>query len=146
MKKALMIFLCALLLFTALPFAAYAEGPGDGNIDGGGGGMGSGTSSNTWTPGHDGVRVTVIRDSDNAPVSTPIDYTNIIPPSGMMSFAPKSKIDYRNGAVLIPTANSYQYKNPGHCAPSHHQLGQHIGQYRGHQAVFLLRIRGAACG
>ena len=116
MKKRIPSLLCILLMLTMLPITAFAD-PGEGNIDGGGGGMGQGTSSNTWTPGHDGVRVTVIRDSDNAPVSTPIDYTNIVPPANMTSFNKLSKLDYRNGAALVPNINSYSYLNPDIALP-----------------------------
>ena len=79
MKKILMaICLCfALICCSSQP--AFAVG--DGNIDGGGGGMGDGTSTNSWTPGNDGVRVTVVRASDHAVVTIPIDLTNKIPPS-----------------------------------------------------------------
>jgi hypothetical protein len=116
MKKKLLKFLCLVIMIFMLPVTAFAD-PGDGNIDGGGGGMGDGTSSNSWTPGHDGVRVTVIRDSDNAPVSTPIDYTNIIPPSNMMTFGKVSKIGYRSGTVLTPHINDYSYLNPDIALP-----------------------------
>jgi len=91
MKKRILSLLCALLMLTMLPMTALAD-PGESNIGGGGGGMGQGTSSNTWTPGHDGVRVTVIRDSDNTPVLAPIDYTNIIPAANLAYFGQVSKI------------------------------------------------------
>ena len=118
MKKKLLRFFCLMLILFLLPVTAFADdGPGDGNLDGGGGGMGSGTSSNTWTPGHDGVRVTVIRDSDNAPVSTPIDYTNIRPSSTIMNFGLVSKIQYRNGATLTPHAGDYVCINPDIAIP-----------------------------
>ena len=57
-----MLLLMALLFLVALPNTSYAVG--DGNLDGGGGGMGQGTSQNKWTPGMEGVRVTVIRSED----------------------------------------------------------------------------------
>lgn len=38
--------------------------------------MGSGTSQNFWNSRNDGVKITVIRDNDNAPITTPIDFTN----------------------------------------------------------------------
>ena len=116
MKKKLLRFLCLVIMLFMLPVTAFAD-PGDGNLDGGGGGMGDGTSTNTWTPGHDGVRVTVIRDSDNAPVSTPIDYTNIIPPSNITTFGKVSKIGYRVGTVLTPHINEYSYLNPDIALP-----------------------------
>lgn len=116
MKKTLQVFICLVMVIFMLPVVAFAD-PGDGNIDGGGGGMGDGTSTNTWTPGHDGVRVTVIRDSNNTPVSTPIDYTNIVPPSNMTTFAKVSKIGYRDGAALTPRINQYTYLRPSIALP-----------------------------
>lgn len=116
MKKKLLKLFCLLFVLLLLPVTAYADGPGDGNIDGGGGGMGQGTSSNTWTPGHDGVRVTVIRDSDNAPVSTPIDYTNITPPK-ITHFGQVSKISYRDGRAISPKVGNYDFTNPDIALP-----------------------------
>jgi len=99
------------------PASVFADGPGDGNVDGGGGGMGSGSSSSYWNSGHDGVRVTVIRDSGNVPVSVPIDLTNITPHTGMVHFGLASKIGYRNGSVLNPVVGDYQYKSPAIAIP-----------------------------
>jgi len=117
MKKTIILFLCALLLLAVFPISAFATDPGDGNLDGGGGGMGEGTSSNTWTPGHDGVRVTVIRDSDNAPVSAPIDLTNIIPITNILHFGKVSKISYRDGTTLTPHLGEYASIRPSTALP-----------------------------
>lgn len=113
------IFISALLLFIALfsissPIHATN---GDGNIDNGGGDMGSGTSQNKWTPGYDGVRITVIRDSDRAVVSTPIDYTNKTLPNDILHFGKVSKIQYQNGGVLTPSSDIYRYKIPASPMP-----------------------------
>jgi hypothetical protein len=116
MKKKVLIFLCLVMMLFMLPITAFAD-PGEGNIDGGGGGMGDGTSTNTWTPGYDGVRVTVIRDSDNAPISTPIDYTNIIPSNNITHFGKVSKIAYRNGAALTPQIGGYVCVHPSIAIP-----------------------------
>ena len=51
------IILIVVLLFSSV-ITAFADG--DGNIDNGGGDMGNGTSQNSWTPGNEGVRVTVV--------------------------------------------------------------------------------------
>ena len=61
--------ICALLLLAMLFSLSVPAFAADPNIDGGGGGMNQGTSQNSWTPGRDGVRITIIRDSDNTPVS-----------------------------------------------------------------------------
>ncbi len=111
------LVLCILLICFLIPDAVLAAGPGDGNLDGGGGSLDAGTGSNSWSPGHDGVRVTVIRDIDNAPVSTPIDYTNITPISDTVHFGLHSKIHYQNEALLIPTVGNYHHKNPALSIP-----------------------------
>lgn len=116
MKKKLLISLCLVMVFLMLTVTAFAD-PGDGNIDGGSGGNGDGTSINTWTPGDDGVRVTVIRDSDNVPVSTPIDYTNITPANNLTHFGSVSKIGYRNGSALTPKISGYICIQPSIAMP-----------------------------
>ena len=66
MKRLIGIMLSIVILFAvAFPMNAYADTGGSGNVDGGGGGMGDGTSTNSWTPGNEGVRVTVVRASDH---------------------------------------------------------------------------------
>ena len=85
MKRLLSAFLSLVLLFCLIsPVSVYAVG--DGNVDGGGGGMGDGTSTNSWTPGNEGVRVTVVRSDDHAIVTTPIDLTNKPPNSSIYNF------------------------------------------------------------
>lgn len=79
---------------------AFASSPGDGNIDGGGGNMGSGTSSNKWTPGNDGVRITVVNAATGAPVSESVDFSNKNQPGSVLHFGKVSKINYRNGSSL----------------------------------------------
>lgn len=64
--------------------------------------MGDGTSTDKWSPGYDGVRVTVVRASDHAVVTTPIDFTNKQPPSTMFHFGKVSKIKYNGGRNLSP--------------------------------------------
>ena len=80
MKKILLQVLPLFLILCLLyPMTAFADTGGSGNIDGGGGGMGSGTSTNSWSPGNEGVRVTVVRASDHTVVTTPFDFTNKSP-------------------------------------------------------------------
>lgn len=111
------IKLLALMLIVSLllPTVAYAEG--DGNIDNGGGGMGSGSSENYWNVGDEGVRVTVVRASDRAVVTTPVDFTNKTPSGTIIHFGKVSKLQYTNGASLTPHVNGYTYKNPGEALP-----------------------------
>ena len=105
-NKILSLFLIIALLFAS-PLTAFAEG--DGNIDNGGGGMGNGTSQNSWTPGNDGVRVTIIDAQTGKPVGTPIDYTNQSPSAGIVHFGKNSKIHYRDEPTFA-CYGSYQYQ------------------------------------
>ena len=119
------LFFAAILLIAILPYqTAYAIG--DGNVDNGGGGMGEGTSSNKWTPGNDGVRVTVVRAFDHAVVTTPIDLTNK-KPDIQSHFSKVCKLQYTNGISISPSTNAYSYVNPAQALPkimSSQSLGQ----------------------
>lgn len=118
MKRLLGIFLSlSLLLCLLFPMATYSE-VGDGNIDSGGGGMNnSGSSNNVWSPGNDGVRVTVVRASDHAVVTTPIDLTNKAPSAGIYHFGKVSKLQYSGGRGLSPVQGGYTFKNPAQTMP-----------------------------
>ncbi len=95
------------IIFPVVVFAV-----GDGNIDSGGSGMGGdGTSTDKWSPGYDGVRVTVVRASDYSVVTTPIDLTNKQPPSTMFHFGRVSKLQYNSGRSLTPIQGAYSYVN-----------------------------------
>lgn len=94
---------------------AYAVG--EGNLDGGGGGMGQGTTQNQWSAGNEGVRVTVIRASDRAVVTRPVDLTNKRPNNIQYSFGKVCKVTYSNGAAATPDTNVYEYKNPSQSLP-----------------------------
>ena len=100
MNRFLSMILSLMLLFCAIsPLTAYAETGGSGNVDGGGGDMESGTSTNVWSPGNEGVRVTVVRASDHAQVTTPIDFTNKTPSANIYHFGKVSKMQYSNGTI-----------------------------------------------
>lgn len=115
MKKITAIVLCIMLIIIAIPQNVFATG--NGNFDGGGGNMGNGTSKNFWNSGNDGVRVTVIRNRDKMPVTTPIDFSNKNQPSTIGHFGKKSKIQYINGAALTPRINGYVYYKPAQPMP-----------------------------
>ena len=78
MKRIISVLLSFAIMLTALCIPAFAEGEtgGSGNIDGGGGSMGDATSHGSWNPGNEGVRITVVRASNHAVVTTPFDLTN----------------------------------------------------------------------
>jgi len=109
------LFLLFLLFVSLLPITAFADI--EGNVDGGGGGMESGTSDNYWNTGDEAVRVTVVRASDHAVVTAPIDLTNKKPSGTIGHFHKISKIQYNNGTMLSPTIDSYVYVNPSKSIP-----------------------------
>lgn len=116
MKKIFKILMIFTMIFSLMmPITVFAVG--DGNIDSGGGGMGDGTSTDKWSPGYDGVRVTVVRASDHATVTTPIDLTNKQPPSTMFHFGKVSKLQYNGGRNLSPIQGAYSYINPSQTMP-----------------------------
>ncbi|WP_270405763.1 hypothetical protein [Paenibacillus timonensis] len=104
------IFLISFLL--VLPPFSLASGEGDGNIDHGGGGMGNGSNQNFWNTHDEGVRVTIVRDSDKTPIATPVDFTNRTPPSNILHFGKISKSQYANGTRLSPNTGVYNYVHP----------------------------------
>ncbi|WP_317854762.1 hypothetical protein [Chakrabartyella piscis] len=116
MKKTLSaLCLCLLMIFS---FTMTAFAVGDGNIDSGGGSMGDGTSTSYWNPGMDGVRVTVVRASDHAVMTTPIDLTNNTISSSIYHFGKVCKLQYTNGVSLVAHQDSYNYYNPSQSLPT----------------------------
>lgn len=113
--KRLVSLLLVLLTMLLSPLTAFAEG--DPNIDNGGGDMGSGTGQNSWTPGRDGVRVTVIRDSDNQAVTSSIDFADGNTNDVNIHFGKVSKIQYRSGASLTPKQGGYHSLAPRNAMP-----------------------------
>jgi hypothetical protein len=115
MKRIISILLTFVLMVAVfLPMNAYAIG--DGNVDGGGGGMGTGTGTDFWNTGDEGVRVTVIRASDHAVVTTPIDLTNKHPVIAA-NFNKVCKISYTQGHSLSVNTSAYSYVNPSQALP-----------------------------
>lgn len=113
-----MAALCSLFLLLCL-FPGTALADGNGNIVGGGGGLGQGTSDNKWSPGNDGVRVTVVDANSGTPVSTSIDFANNPQADNTIHFGKVSKIDYRNGAGLsIQSGVPYHCRQPDHSMPA----------------------------
>lgn len=112
--KRVLFFLLAVALTTSFSLSAFAA---DSNVDGGGGGMGSGTNSNSWTPGRDGVRVTIVRDSDNTPVSDSIDFSNAGNGDIKIHFQYKNKLDYKSGSSLNPKQGGYSAIKPRTAMP-----------------------------
>ena len=116
MKKIGNIVLIFIMLFILSIPAVFATG-GDGNVDGGGGEMGGGTTQNVWSPGDEGVRITVVRASDHKIVTVPIDFTNKHPSEGIFNFGKVSKLHYSNGRKISPQKGGYKYSNPATAIP-----------------------------
>lgn len=116
MKRIFAFFLSLLLILGICPMSALADTGGSGNVDGGGGSMGQGTSQNSWNPGMDGVRITVVDAESGQPVSTPFDLTNKNP-TIKIHFGKVSKIQYSRGAGISPTTGNYDYYTPAQAMP-----------------------------
>lgn len=116
MKRIFTFFLSLLLILGICPMSALADTGGSGNVDGGGGSMGQGTSQNSWNPGMDGVRVTVVYSETQKPASASIDLTSKTP-AIKIHFGKVSKIQYRDGSSISPTTSSYVYYNPAITMP-----------------------------
>lgn len=115
MKKIITALCLTLAIVCSFSIPAFAVG--DGNIDGGGGDMGNGTSTNVWSPGNDGVRVTVVKADTHSPVTTPIDLTNKQPATTIYHFGKVSKMQYAGGRGLSPQQGGYTFKNPSQKLP-----------------------------
>ncbi len=115
MKRIISVSLVIILLLTTAPsITAFAVG--DGNVDGGGSGLGQGSSTDYWSSGDEGVRVTVVRSDDHKVVTTPFDLTNKHPVIEV-NFNKVCKISYTNGRTLSPDTNTYTYVNPSQTLP-----------------------------
>ena len=116
LKRIFAFFLSLLLILGICPMSALADTGGSGNVDGGGGSMGQGTSQNSWNPGMDGVRITVVDAESGQPVSTPFDLTNKNP-TIKIHFGKVSKIQYTNGSGISPNTTPYTCKKPDVAMP-----------------------------
>lgn len=114
MNRIASILLTVVMLLTVTGGNVYAVG--EGNVNNGSGGMGTGTSSNKWSPGNEGVRVTVVRASDQSVVTVPVDLTNK-KPTGAVHFNKISKLQYSNEAALTPSFSTYIFFNPTQALP-----------------------------
>ena len=116
MKEFCRRLLTFVLVFSLLPAGAvYAIG--DGNINNGGGSMGQGTTKNSWSPGNEGVRVTVIRASDRSAVTQPINFTNKRPTNVRLHFGKVCKVSYAQGSAVSASQEAYTFVNPAQSLP-----------------------------
>ncbi len=117
MKRFYALLCTAALLFCLCPAQVFASGQG--NLDGGGGNMNQGTSTNFWSPGNDGVRVTVVDAQSGSAVSTPVDFSNRSQSATMLHFGKVSKIQYRDGASLsLQSGVPYNCLQPAYSMPA----------------------------
>ncbi|WP_042196331.1 hypothetical protein [Paenibacillus camerounensis] len=117
MRKFTTLLLIIVALLLILPYSSFADGDGEGNIDHGGGGMGNGSNKNFWNTHDEGVRVTIIRDSDQTAVTSPIDFTNRTPSSTILHFGKINKLQYKQGTRLTPNTGIYSYVQPQKALP-----------------------------
>ena len=110
--------LCAMILImSVLPLTAAANG--NGNMDGSGGGsMGQGTSQNKWSPGNDGVRITVVDADSGAAVSSPVDFSNRRQEGTVLHFGKINKLQYRSGTDLSLQPGGYRCFQQDRSIPS----------------------------
>lgn len=110
-------FIFVVVMLTMLFNATAIFATGEGNIDTGGGSTGTGTTGNKWSGGNDGIRVTVIRASDRAVITQPIDITNVNASGVKFHFGKVCKVSYNSGTSLAPNNGTYAYFNPGQKLP-----------------------------
>ena len=139
MKNKVTAFIFSVIFMFSAIMTAFASG--DGNVDSGGGEMGIGTITDFWTPGNDGVRVSVIDVETGAVLGRPIDYTNITPPTGMMYFDQKSKIHYLNGAGLSALYGVYNYNTPSVPLPRIYATATATQALRTSSSIFAPKAR-----
>ncbi len=84
----------------------------------GGGGMGQGTSTNFWSTGNDGVRVTVVQAESGTSVGSIVDFANRAQPATVLHFGKNNKIQYRNGtALVLQSGAAYNCIQPAYSMP-----------------------------
>ncbi len=115
--KRLVLVLCCFAVFLVMrPVTIWADG--NGNMDGGGGGMGQGTVQNKWSPGNDGVRITVVDADSGAAVSAPIDFSNREQSGRILHFGKVNKLQYRGGTGLSMQSGGYSCIKPENSMPA----------------------------
>ena len=111
MKRILALLIALSLLFSS---AAYADGAGDVNVDAGGGGMDAAQGGNSWSPGNDGVQVTIVKESTKRPVTVSVDFANNDNDIDI-HFVKKCKVRYVSAQSLIVSTEKYKkysFANP----------------------------------
>lgn len=111
--------LCMLLaMITVLSFCTPVFAAGDPNMDGGGGRVDDGgvDGGSYWNVGDDGVRVTIIKESTRASVTSPVDFSNVSVPTNIVHFGGKNKLQIK-GNTIAPLLNGYTVLHPDASIP-----------------------------
>lgn len=81
--------------------------------------MGQGTSSDFWTPGNDGVRITVVDASSGTAVSSPLDFSNRTQKTSLLHFGKVNKLQYLSGTGLsLQSGAAYSCIKPAQSMPT----------------------------
>ena len=80
--------------------------------------MGQGTAQNKWSPGNDGVRITVVDAESGVQVSAPLDFSNREQSGNILHFGKVNKLQYRGGTGLSIQSGSYSCIKPVNSMPS----------------------------
>ncbi|WP_330670797.1 hypothetical protein [Enterocloster clostridioformis] len=81
--------------------------------------MGQGTSTNFWSTGNDGVRVTVVDAETGTAVSSSVDFANRSQPATVLHFGKVNKIQYRDGIGLtLQSGIPYDCLQPAYSMPA----------------------------
>lgn len=83
------------------------------------GNMGQGTSTNYWSTGNDGVRVTVVDAETGTAVSSSVDFAIRSQPATVLHFGKVNKIQYRDGIGLtLQSGIPYDCLQPAYSMPA----------------------------
>ena len=117
--KRIISVLCTVFLLLCLFSSTVLASNGNGNLDGGGGNMGQGTSTNFWSTGNDGVRVTVVDAETGTAVSSSVDFANRSQPATVLHFGKVNKLQYRDGIGLtLQSGIPYDCLQPAYSMPA----------------------------
>lgn len=106
MKRWISMLLALMLLI--IPVNAAGVGEINGSNDSGL--LGAGSAGNYWTPGKEGIRVSVVT-LDGIQVGSTVDYSNNNLGTNVYHFGKKTKINYRSGTSLATPSGGYTWKS-----------------------------------
>ena len=104
--------------------------------------MGQGTAQNFWSPGNDGVRITVVNAETGEAAAPSVDFSNKSFSKPIFHFEKYSKLDYRAGAALTPAQGKLSLSYTGRYHPLYYDEQYPSGQHPGNPAILLFGICG----